>query len=158
MVTAAQRDKFNRDPISDAHILMCEIIEEHNEDTALLLCDNNEDIVSNSETYSKASLEFNVPGWGEEFRPPTLSVSNVERLPGRALLLSQHLICVRLFVIDASLPDVIIEGTDTLDSLLIESGEITSETLTLTLRHAWDFQHPVPFDITSEPFFPAIWA
>lgn len=156
MVTAAQRDKLNRDPISDAHILMCEIIEEHNESNAILLCHNNEDIVSNSETYSKASLDFNIPGYGEEFRAPTLSVSNVERLPGRALLLSQHLVCVRLFVVDASLPDI--RMYDTLDSLVIESGEITSERLSLTLRHAWDFQHPVPFEITSEKFFPAVWA
>lgn len=153
VLTAAQIHKLNTDPISDAHILLVEIEEEHT-GTVLRYARNNEDVVSNGETYEAATIEFSLPGYGEEIRPVSMTVSNVNRAPGRALVLSSERIMVRLMVIDYASPDTYLE--DTQDLLAIVDADIDQQTVEARLISVIDWQSPVPFFKTTQGMFPGL--
>lgn len=155
MATAAQRHKINRDPVSDPHILLTEIEEEHS-GSPLRLAVNNEAVTSNSEEYSPAGIEFSIPGQGEEPSPPRATISNVNRAAGRAILLSRDMIMVRFMVIDVTAPDTSI--IDTLDQFVITASSITAEDVSVTLGSAVDWQMPYPLMRATQANFPGAWA
>lgn len=151
VLTTAQLERMNRDPVDDPHILLVEFEEEHS-GTVHRYCRNNEDIESDGETYLAATIEFGLPGHGAEIRPVSLMVSNVDRKAGRALLMSQERVMVRLMVIEASDPDTYL--VDTLDLLAIESADIDAEAVEGQLASVIDFQSPVPFRRVTKDLFP----
>jgi len=153
-LTAAQIHKLNKDPITDPHVLLIEIEEEHTGVFHAYTTDN-QDVVSNGVTYVPATIEFSIPKHGEEQEPVTVSVSNVHRAPGRALILSTEAIMVRMMAVDVSDPDTLL--IDTLDMFQIAGAPIDSEAVDAELGPVIDWQHPVPFLRTTKDRFPGVW-
>lgn len=160
-LTAAQIEKLNRDPITDPYLLLVEI-EELNTGTVHRYVNNNEDITSTvsdgstSETWTAATIAFSLPGSGEEIRDVSLTVSNIDRAAGRALILSSDMIMVRLIVIDYASPNAAL--IDTYDLMHIGTGDVDAETVEVKLISSIDFNLPWPPGRMTEQLFPGVYA
>lgn len=160
-LTAAQIHKFNRDPLADPVLLLVEIEELHS-GSILRFARNNENVTSTvgdgstSETWTAAAIEFARTGYGEEIKGVSISVSNVTRAAGRALILSSEPIRVRLIPIDYAAPNVALE--DTLDLLYIASGMISPERVEAKLESVIDWSVPWPPYRITKVLFPGVFA
>lgn len=153
-LTSAQIHKLNRDPVADPHVLLIEIEEEHG-GTVLRYAADNQDGVSNGETYSAASFEYQFPGSGDAHDKITISVSNVNRAPGRALINSQERITVRMMIVDVSEPDDVL--LDTLDIFVITDAYIGPDVVQANLQSVLEWRSPVPFYRATKDLFPGCW-
>lgn len=154
MVTIAQRHKANADPVSDAHILLL-AFQEDGDSAVHRAAQNNEDITHNGQTYVGTAIEIHLPNSSEGENTVRLSMSNLSRTVGAAIIRARNRIGCRLILIDYSAPDTAI--IDTLDQFVLknvqgDSVEISAE---IGLRAA--LQEPVPFQRTNRLTFPGVW-
>lgn len=160
-LTTAQIHKLNRDPVSDPHLLLIEIEELHS-GFVHRHCRNNEAVLSRVSdgstqySYEPATIEFSRIGHGEEIRGVSITVSNVDRNAGRALILSSEPVMVRMIVIDYASPDTALE--DTLDLLGVASADISPQAIEARLESNLDFQLPWPPFRTTAQLFPGLFA
>lgn len=161
VLTTAQIHKQNLDPVTDPQLLLVEIEELHSGVVHRYVrdVDDLESSVSDgvtTETWTAASIEFSWTGHGEEIRDVNITVSNVYRDAGRALILSSEPIMVRLIVIDYASPNTAM--ADTLDLLFIGEATIGPETVEgkLTSTILWDSAYP--FYRATKMLLPGIYA
>src|SRR4051812_32084388 len=110
MVTAAARHKVNLDPIRDAHIILLEVQEDGNA-TVHRAAVNVDDIVSNGETYTATDINVTVPNSGDDEVSVSISMTNVDRLIGKAIGRARNRIGVRIMLIDSSAPDTLLRDS-----------------------------------------------
>ena len=153
MVTTTQRHKVNRDPISDAHLILLEF-QEDGESTVHRAAINNEDIISNGNTYSGMAISISLPGSGDGEQNVTIEASNITRDLGRAFLAASRQVGCRIMLIDASAPNTAI--LDTGNSLVIRDVSVTGATISASLGSRAPLNEPYPWKRTSKIFFPGL--
>lgn len=146
---------MNRDPVASPYILLIEL-EETFSGVVQRFCVNNEPVQAMGEEYLPISVEFTLPGKGEEQLPVKATVSNIDREAGRALLSASKRVMVRLMVIDFAAPDEPL--MDTLDMFFAAEAPIGAEEIDITIAPVLDWLTPVPFYRTTENLFPGVWA
>ena len=154
VLTSAQVHAINRDPVTDPHVILVEF-EERGAGAVHRYCSDNQDIISNGETFEAATIGFSRIGYGEEVRGVALTVSNINRAPGRAVLNSREVIMSRIMTIDTADPDTYLE--DSLDLLELGSASINSVVVEGQLASVIDWNLPVPFYRTTKGDFPGLW-
>lgn len=152
MTTAAQRHKLNRRPIRDPYIALVEVTDEVM-GTVHRAAANNEDIVSNGETFVRSDISVVFPKSGDEETSASLEMSNVSRIAGRAVEAAIGRIGVRLMLVDASDPDTIVK-VDTLNLLVAEELTVTSETVSASLSPRAKLNEQYPPRTIDESGFP----
>lgn len=152
--TVAQRHEANRDPVRSAHIILLEI-QEDGASTIHRAAINNEDITSNGQTYVASDISVTLPGAGDDEISVKLDMSNLTRVPGKALNLARGRVGCRLMLIDADDPDTLI--MDTKNSLILTSASGDSVRVSADLGMRASLQEPVPDRRTSRMFFPGVW-
>lgn len=161
VLTTAQVHKLNLETMVDPQLLLVEFEELHSGFVHRHVR-NNEDITSTvsdgstSETWTAATIDFTWPGYSENIRDVNIEVSNVNRAPGRAMILSREPVMVRLIVIDYASPNVAM--ADTFDLLGVAEATIDAQTLSakLTSNILWNL--PVPFFRATKLLLPGIYA
>lgn len=154
-VTDAQRHKLNRDPITDAHVILMEFQEDGQaaiERAAL----NNEDITWNGEIYNRSDFEIQTPSTGDGEINAQLATANIDRYISRALDSATQRINVRIILIDTAAPEVAIIDTANLMVMPIASADEFGA-ITAQLGARAGLLEPVPFQRTTKAFFPGIW-
>lgn len=154
VVSASVIHKLNGDGIADPFILLIELEEEYS-GIVHRFCNDNGDILSNGETYVPFAIDFALPAKGEEQTPVNVSVSNVDREPGKALLSADSRVMFRMMVIDAADPDAYI--MDTLDMFFLSDSTISAQLADGTVAPVIDWQTPTPFFKTTQNLFPGVW-
>lgn len=154
MVTAAQRHKANLDPIEDAHILLLEF-QEDGSSTVHRAAVNNEDIVSNGNTFTATDIGVNLPNSGDQMPSVSLDMSNITREIGKSLNWARNRVGARLMLVDASIPNTAI--IDTLNMMVIAESGGDSVRVSATLGPRAALNEPWPPRPTSKQFFPGVW-
>lgn len=152
--TSAQRHKLDRDPITDAHIVLLEF-QEDGRSTVTRYALNTEDVVSGGNTYRRASVRVDLPSTGSDDTRATLTASNLDRTLGRVVDAARRRVTVRLMLVDSSDPDTVIIDTKNLIVMSTISGN--SVQVTASLEPRMSLQEPVPFQRTTRKFFPGVW-
>ncbi len=152
--TSAQRHKLNRDPVTDAHVVLLEF-QEDGRSAITRLAINTEDVEHDGNTYTRASIDTQLPSTGDDDTTAQLSVSNIDRVLGRIIDAARQRINVRILFVDTAEPDVAI--VDTKNLIVIQSVSGNSVRLTATLGPRVSLQEPVPFQKTTRNFFPGVW-
>lgn len=152
-VTVAQRNKLNRDPIADAHIILMEFTEDRRP-VVHRAAINNEDIVHNGNTYIATDISISLPGSGDQDPSVHLDMSNISRVIGAAINQARNRIGCRIILIDSSIPDVALMDTKNLFILGQASGN--SVRITSDLGPRATLQEPVPFMRTTRKLYPGV--
>lgn len=152
--TTAQRHKLNRDPITDAHIILLEF-QEVGSSTVHRAAINNEDITHNSNTYIATDITFSLPSSGTQYPTIRLEMSNITRVIGQILVKARNRIECTVKLIDASDPDTAIIDTKNMFVLADVSGD--SRRVSGQLRTRASQQEPVPNRRTFKWSFPGVW-
>lgn len=153
-VTDAQRHKADRDPVRDPHILLLEFWEDGG-GTVERAAVNNEDVTFESNTFYRSGIEVHVPSSGENDQSASLSVSNVDRVIGRAIDRARNRINCRLIMVDVS--DLSTAIIDTKNLMVIPSSSGDTVRITATLGPRAEQNEPVPFQRTTRALFPGVW-
>lgn len=153
-VTVAQRDKVNRDPISDAHLILLEFLED-GRDFVHRAAVNNDDVFHQGNNYVAADIAIHLPGSGEEEVGVRLEMSNISRLPGAVVAKAQNRIGCRIKLVDESAVDTAI--IDTSNLLVIRQATLDSVRISAELGPRASLQEPFPFRRTTRQFFPGVW-
>jgi hypothetical protein len=153
MVTTTQRHKLNRDPISDAHIILLEF-QEDGESTIHRAAVNNEDVISNGNTYTGFAISISLPGSSDADQNVTIEASNITRDLGRAFANAKRQVGCRIMLVDSSAPNTAI--LDTGNSLLIRDVTITGSTISASLGSRAPLDEPYPWRRTNKIFFPGL--
>ena len=154
-LTAEQMWRDNLDPIPSPLVLLVELWEVH-AGMVHRYARCPDEVVSNGQTYDPASIGFTRIAYGNTLKGTSMTVSNINRKPGRAVIASREDIYVRMLVIDLAVPDDIEE--DTLDLMKLGQAKIGPEKVEGTLVPACDMGVPVPWYITTAADFPALYA
>jgi len=152
--TTAQKHKVNRDPISDAHVMLVEF-QEDGQTLVHRAAVNNEDVTHNGNVYSRSSISVNLPTSSDRDTGATLKMSNIDRVIGRTIDAATKRINARLILIDTSIPDVAIVDTGNL--LIVPNAQGDSTTITMELAPRASLLEPVPFQRTTQALFPGVW-
>lgn len=152
-VTVIQRDKLNRDPITDPHVILLEF-QEDGRSTVHRAAINNEDITHNSNTYVATDISIALPGSSDGDGSVHMEMSNISRIIGVAILQAKRRIGCRIKLIDTSEPDVALLDTKNLFVLSQANGD--SVRITADLGPRATVQEPVPFRRTSRAFYPGL--
>lgn len=155
VITDAQRHKLNRDPITDAHVLLLEF-QEDGQSVIERAAINTEDIVWNGETYYRAGIEVKLPSTGDGDISAQLVAANVDRLISRALDKAEQRINVRMIMIDTSAPDATLIDTENLLVMPIASTSPDGR-ITASPSARANMQEPVPDKRTTKQEFPGAW-
>ena len=154
IVSPATRHTVNRDPITDAHVILLEFREDgasRVERAAI----NNEDVVFEGNVFTAApGLQVHVPSTSDQDAASSVSASNVDRVLGRALDACRQRISVRMILVDMGDPSQAI--IDTRNLMVIPSASGDTETISATLGPRADMQEPVPFRRTTRQDFPGV--
>lgn len=152
-VTAAQRHKLNRDPVSDPHIVLVEF-QEDGQAAINRAAINTEDVIWGGETYYRAAIDIQLAGSGGDEARATMVASNVDRLLSRALNSATQRVNVRLILIDYATGEALI---DTKNLLVIPAATATAEDISADLGPRASLLEPIPFKRTTKSEFPGIW-
>lgn len=150
MVTTADNFQQGRETQPEPSLMLLEFWQEFEtfRHRAVL---NNEDVVFDGETYSKAAAEITLPDGGETQTVPSITFSNVERDIGRFALNAVGKIICRMIIVDAYDYEVI-SGVrnyataivDTIDMMAVASVEVNVLTISGDLVPKLDLQIPYP--------------
>jgi len=154
MVTASDRFKSGNEYQPDPNILLVEM-QEQGQTTVHRAALNNENITSNGETYIATNMQVNVPNSGDENQQSTISMSNVSRIPGQAVLGAKRRITVRTMNSARDDRDVLLQ--DTLDMMALANVSIDPRNISGDLVPRADVQMPYPFTKTDRNFMPGLW-
>jgi len=152
-VTSAQRAKLNRDPITDAHVILLEF-QEDSRSMVHRAAINNEDIVHEGHTYVATDISIQLPGSGDQDAAVKLDMSNISRVVGAAVNRARNRIGCRIKIIDVTAPEVALMDTKNLFVLSQANGD--SIRISADLGPRATLQEPVPFRRTSRKFFPGV--
>lgn len=152
--TTAQRHKLNRDPVSDAHVILLEFQEEGRSEITRAAI-NTEDVVSNGNTFTRYSIGVLLPATGGDDTTASLTIGNLDRVIGRVIDAARARVGVRMMLVDTSIPDTLIVDTKNLIVMSQISGNSIQLSAALTPRVS--LQEPVPFQKTTRQFFPGVW-
>lgn len=152
-VTAAQRAKLNRDPISDAHIILLEF-QEDSRAVVHRAAINNEDVSHVGNVYVATDISIKLPTSGDRDAAVRLDMSNISRIVGAAVNRARNRVGCRIKMIDISNPDVALIDTKNLFILGTVSGN--SVRISADLGPRATMHEPVPFRRTSRAFFPGV--
>jgi len=152
--SAAQIAKAAGDPVADAHVILLEFREDR-QTTVHRAAVNNDDVVSNGETYTATDISVTLPGASDQSPAVRIDMSNLSRVIGRAVNLARNRIGCRLLLVDMSDPDTLIMDTKNLFVLRSANGDSVRISAELGLRG--DLQEPVPAQRTTRPFFAGLW-
>lgn len=152
-ISNAQRLKLNRDPISDAHIILLEFRED-GRSTVHRAAINNEDIIHAGNTYVATDILISLPNSGDRDASVRLDMSNLSRVIGAAINRARNRIGCRIILIDVAVPDVALMDTKNLFILNQASGD--SVRISSDLGPRASLQEPVPFRRTSRKFYPGV--
>ena len=151
-ITNAQRHKINRRPIRDPHIVLVEITDDVS-GTVHRAAANNEDIVSNGETFIRSDIRVALPRSGDDDTEATISLSNITRIPGRAVEASQGRITCRLMLVAASDPDTIVK-VDTKNLLVFRETSVSLTKVSSSLKPRAELSEPYPPKPATKEWFP----
>lgn len=154
-LTAEQMWRDNRDPHADPTLLLIEMWEDHHA-TIHRYAACRDAVVSRGETYEAASIGFRRVGYGRRLGSTRITVSNINRRPGQAVIRARGDIYIRMIVINHATPDDYEE--DTQDLFKLGSTNVGPETVEGTLVPAIDMGTPVPFKPTTAEEFRALFA
>lgn len=153
-ITEAQRHKVNRDPITDAHVILLEFQEDGNS-TVHRAAINNEDIESNGETFVATDIEIALPNSGDQEPSVDLSMDNIDREVGKAVNRARNRVGCRILLVDSSAPDTAL--MDTLNLMVISSATGDSDRISASLGPRASLQEPWPPMRTRKQYFPGLW-
>ena len=151
---AAVRHKLNRDPISDAFIILLEFQEDGSSEV-IRAAANNEDVISNGNTYTAADISVTLPGSSDVEQFVSIEMSNVHREPGKAINRSRNRIGVKFLFIDSSDPDTYLYQT--YNMMVLQQVSLNSIRITGSIGPRARLNEPYPFRPTTKTFFPALW-
>ena len=152
MVTAAQRHKLNRDPVSDPQIVLLEF-QEDGSSTVHRAAANTEDVVWQGNTYIRRQIDVELPGTSTNETRARLVTSNIDRILGRAIDAAVQRINVRLILIDFATGEALI---DTKNLMVIPSASGMVE-LSVELGPRASLLEPVPASPTTRADFPGVY-
>lgn len=153
MVSSVELHRANNGTITSAYLLLVEFWELGDEATKQYAVINNEDVVSNGVTYYKSGISVNSPS-SKQGKSINISVSNINRAMGRAVLSTKQPIVCRVMEINMADPDVILK--DTHDLFMLSGATVTAETVAGDLAVRWSNQEPFPNEGISDLFFPGL--
>lgn len=154
-VSAAQRHKLNRDPITDPHVILIEF-QEDGQSAVERAALNNENIVWNGETYYRSDIEARTPATGDGDIGAQLVTANVDRYVSRALDRARERINVRIILIDVTAPEATL--IDTMNLMVMPAASASKNgTVSAQLGARAGLQEPVPAKMTTRAEFPGIW-
>lgn len=153
-ITTAQRHKVNLDPITDAHVLLLEF-QEDGYSTVQRAAINNDDIVSNGNTFTATDISISLPGAGDAEPTVQMEMDNIDREIGKAVNRAKARIGCRIMLVDSSAPNTAL--IDTSNLLVIKSANGDSEKISAELGARATLQEPWPPQRTRKQFFPGQW-
>lgn len=125
---------------------------------------NNEDIIFYGETYVATDFSVNIPSDGEDFSAPSLSISNVDRSPGKLVLRANDRIVVRMIEVDGT--DYTVSGgvrtyytikNDTKNMMVITDATADIRTISGSLGPKLSLDQPYPVPKTNAKAFPGLY-
>lgn len=152
--TDATRHTLNRDPIAEPYLVLLEFKEDGETDIVRVAV-NNEDVTFQGEVYLKASVEVTLPSTQDGDQAATLTVSNVDRVLGKALLACRRRINVRMILVNAFDLDAT-PIIDTMNLMVNPSSSVNPSIIEMSLGPRADQQEPVPFQRTTQQLFPGV--
>jgi hypothetical protein len=152
--TAAQRHKVNRDPITDAHVILLEFQEDGNS-TVHRAAINNEDVTSNGDSFVATDIEIALPNSNDQEPSVDIAMDNIDREIGKAVNRARNRVGCRIMLVDTSAPDTAL--MDTLNLMVISSAAGDSERVSASLGPRASLQEPWPPQRTRKQYFPGLW-
>lgn len=116
---------------------------------------NNENVVSNGEEYIASSINVTLPNASDQIQEANISISNISRIPGKAVLSAKQQLQVRLMNSSGLDRDNFLQ--DTLDMLVIRDVTITPISVGGTISSKADPLIAYPFSRTGYKAMPGIW-
>lgn len=153
MVSASVRHALNRDPVSEPLLVLLEFAEDGGGDVHRMAV-NNEDVVSNGETFSAVAAEVTLPGAGDQSPGVSITISNIDRTLGAAVFRARRRVGVRVRLVAADDPDTAI--IDTRDMMVLASASGDSISISGDLAPRGAALEPVSARVTRQ-FFPGLY-
>ena len=126
---------------------------------------NNEDVIFEGNTFTATSFDVQAPSAENNLSTVQLSISNVSRVAGRAVLNARGKIRCRMIWVNGDDYTVNVDGIreyassfhDTSNMMVITNAETDVLTVSGDLMAKTDPLMGYPFTKTSEEFFPGLW-